>query len=108
VVLHRSARQAEGQRSKRGERPAARYSRGQALRELLGRAGVEPGTNGLWLCFRTILEAQWQLVEFGWGRDDPAVREFFNGRFLPEASPEVPGGDGGEFNPLGRRAESVP
>jgi len=38
------------------------------------------------------LEAQWRLVEFGWGRDDPAVREFFSGRFLPEASPAVRAG----------------
>jgi pimeloyl-ACP methyl ester carboxylesterase len=38
------------------------------------------------------LEAQWRLVEFGWGRDDPAVREFFSGRFLPEATPEVRAG----------------
>lgn len=38
------------------------------------------------------LEAQWRLVEFGWGRDDPAVREFFTGRFLPEASAEVRAG----------------
>ena len=41
---------------------------------------------------RGFLEAQWRLVEFGWGRDDPAVREFFSGRFLPEATPEVRAG----------------
>jgi pimeloyl-ACP methyl ester carboxylesterase/DNA-binding CsgD family transcriptional regulator len=38
------------------------------------------------------LEAQWRLVEFGWGRDDSAVREFFSGRFLPEATPDVRAG----------------
>jgi len=38
------------------------------------------------------LEAQWRLIETGWGRDDPAVREFFSGRFLPEATPEVRAG----------------
>ena len=38
---------------------------------------------------RAFLEAQWRLVELGWGRDDPAVREFFSSRFVPAASPEV-------------------
>lgn len=41
---------------------------------------------------RGYLEAQWRLVEFGWGRDDPAVREFFSSRFLPDATPEVRAG----------------
>jgi len=38
---------------------------------------------------RGFLEAQWRLVEFGWGRDDPRVREFFSSSFLPDATPEV-------------------
>jgi pimeloyl-ACP methyl ester carboxylesterase len=38
---------------------------------------------------RAFLDAQWRLVELGWGRDDPAVREFFSSRFVPAASPEV-------------------
>lgn len=38
------------------------------------------------------LEAQWRLVEFGWGRDDPGVHEFFSGRFVPQATPEVRAG----------------
>lgn len=38
------------------------------------------------------LEAQWRLIETGWGRDDPAVREFFSSRFLPESTPEVRAG----------------
>ena len=38
---------------------------------------------------RAYLDAQWRLVEFGWGRDDPAVREFFTSRFLPDSTPEV-------------------
>jgi pimeloyl-ACP methyl ester carboxylesterase len=41
---------------------------------------------------RAYLEAQWRLVETGWSRDDPAVREFFSSRFLPDASPEVRAG----------------
>jgi len=41
---------------------------------------------------RAFLEAQWQLVETGWSRDDPAVREFFNSRFIPDASPAVRAG----------------
>lgn len=41
---------------------------------------------------RGYLEAQWKLVEFGWGRDDPAVREFFSSRFVPDATPEVRAG----------------
>jgi len=41
---------------------------------------------------RAFLEAQWRLVELGWGRDDPAVREFFSSRFLPGASAEVRAG----------------
>lgn len=41
---------------------------------------------------RGFLEAQWRLVEFGWGRDDPAVREFFSSRFVPDATPEVRAG----------------
>ena len=38
---------------------------------------------------RAFLQAQWRLVELGWGRDDPAVREFFSSRFVPEATAEV-------------------
>lgn len=38
---------------------------------------------------RAFLEAQWRLVELGWGRNDPAVREFFTSRFVPAAPPEV-------------------
>jgi len=38
---------------------------------------------------RAFLQAQWRLVELGWGRDDPAVREFFTSRFIPQASPGV-------------------
>jgi pimeloyl-ACP methyl ester carboxylesterase/DNA-binding CsgD family transcriptional regulator len=38
---------------------------------------------------RGFLEAQWRLVEFGWGRNDPEVREFFSSRFVPDATPEV-------------------
>lgn len=38
---------------------------------------------------RDYLEAQWRLVELGWGRDDPAVREFFTSRFVPAAPPAV-------------------
>lgn len=38
---------------------------------------------------RAFLEAQWRLVETGWSRDDPAVREFFNSRFIPDATPQV-------------------
>ncbi len=41
---------------------------------------------------RAYLEAQWRLVELGWGRDDPAVHEFFSSRFLPDCSPEVRAG----------------
>lgn len=41
---------------------------------------------------RGYLEAQWKLVQFGWGRDDPAVREFFSSRFVPDATPEVRAG----------------
>jgi pimeloyl-ACP methyl ester carboxylesterase/DNA-binding CsgD family transcriptional regulator len=41
---------------------------------------------------RAFLEAQWRLVELGWGRDDPAVREFFTSRFIPDASAEVRAG----------------
>jgi pimeloyl-ACP methyl ester carboxylesterase/DNA-binding CsgD family transcriptional regulator len=41
---------------------------------------------------RAFLEAQWRLVELGWGRDDPAVREFFTSRFLPDAPAEVRAG----------------
>lgn len=32
-------------------------------------------------------DAQLRLVELGWGRNDPAVQEFFTSRFLPEGSP---------------------
>jgi DNA-binding CsgD family transcriptional regulator len=38
---------------------------------------------------RAYLEAQWRLLETGWSRDDPAVREFFSSRFIPDALPEV-------------------
>ncbi len=41
---------------------------------------------------RAYLEAQWRLVETGWSRDDPAVREFFSSRFVPDASSEVRAG----------------
>jgi pimeloyl-ACP methyl ester carboxylesterase/DNA-binding CsgD family transcriptional regulator len=41
---------------------------------------------------RGFLEAQLRLVEFGWGRDDPAVREFFSSRFVPDATLEVRAG----------------
>ena len=41
---------------------------------------------------RAYLEAQWRLVETGWSRDDPAVREFFSSRFIPDAPPEVRAG----------------
>lgn len=41
---------------------------------------------------RGFLDAQWRLVEFGWGRDDPAVREFFSSRFVPDATLEVRAG----------------
>ena len=41
---------------------------------------------------RAYLEAQWRLIEAGWSRDDPTVREFFISRFLPDASPEVRAG----------------
>jgi len=41
---------------------------------------------------RAFLEAQWRLVETGWSRDDPAVREFFSSRFIPDATPEVRAG----------------
>jgi pimeloyl-ACP methyl ester carboxylesterase/DNA-binding CsgD family transcriptional regulator len=41
---------------------------------------------------RGFLEAQWRLVEFGWGRDDPAVQEFFSSRFVPDATPDVRAG----------------
>lgn len=38
---------------------------------------------------RAYIEAQWRLVETGWSRDDPAVRDFFSSRFVPDAPPEV-------------------
>jgi pimeloyl-ACP methyl ester carboxylesterase/DNA-binding CsgD family transcriptional regulator len=41
---------------------------------------------------RAYLEAQWRLVETGWNRDDPAVREFFSSRFLPDAPAQVRAG----------------
>ena len=41
---------------------------------------------------RAFLEAQWRLVELGWGRNDPAVHEFFSSRFVPDATPEVRAG----------------
>lgn len=41
---------------------------------------------------RGFLDAQWRLVELGWGRDDPAVREFFSSRFVPDATLEVRAG----------------
>jgi len=41
---------------------------------------------------RGFLDAQWRLVEFGWGRNDPAVREFFSSRFVPDATPEIRAG----------------
>lgn len=41
---------------------------------------------------RAYLEAQWRLVEVGWSRDDPAVREFFSSRFIPDSPPEVRAG----------------
>lgn len=41
---------------------------------------------------RAYLEAQWRLIETGWSRDDPAVREFFSSRFIPDAPPEVRAG----------------
>jgi pimeloyl-ACP methyl ester carboxylesterase len=34
-------------------------------------------------------EAQVRLVETGWGRNDPAVQEFFTSRFLPDGTPEA-------------------
>ena len=36
-------------------------------------------------------EAQVRLVELGWGRNDPAVQEFFTSRFLPDGTPEARG-----------------
>jgi pimeloyl-ACP methyl ester carboxylesterase len=41
---------------------------------------------------RAYLEAQWRLVEVGWSRDDPAVRDFFSSRFIPDAPPDVRAG----------------
>jgi pimeloyl-ACP methyl ester carboxylesterase/DNA-binding CsgD family transcriptional regulator len=38
------------------------------------------------------LQAQWRLIETGWGRDDHEVLAFFSARFLPEATPEVRNG----------------
>ena len=38
------------------------------------------------------LQAQWRLIETGWGRDDHEVLAFFSSRFLPEATPEVRSG----------------
>ncbi|MBL8346681.1 MAG: alpha/beta fold hydrolase [Rubrivivax sp.] len=34
-------------------------------------------------------DAQVRLVETGWGRNDPAVQEFFTSRFLPDGTPEA-------------------
>jgi pimeloyl-ACP methyl ester carboxylesterase len=53
---------------------------------------------------RAFLQAQWRLVELGWGRDDPAVREFFTSRFIPQGSPEVRDG----MNEQQRRSCSGP
>ena len=36
---------------------------------------------------RDYFEAQVRLVELGWGRNDPAVLEFFSSRFLPAGPP---------------------
>ena len=51
---------------------------------------------------REEFEAQQVLVRHGWGRDDPAYRQIFTSRFMPEATAE----QAGWFNELQRVSTS--